>query len=505
MSRTKLTDQEIAARMVELRNLRKLHAHDRKQITTLKARVKVLEQEKADDRAYFEALIQKQAIQIAELQTMVFGKKKRPPMGGTPIGVDTQLDSPSASQQPRSKDSYRRPVPPASAVTKEVAVPLPVICSCGGRFNQTKTTVHERYEEDIPLPELTEDYQPRLVTKYVIERGECLACGKHASSKYLGGQAVTLGPNVRLLVCHLITVVGLSYAQTTNLLLSLYGLVVSKAELATMLRTQHSAWTASYNQLKSDIRAAPVVHADETPWPIQTNDRLGYAWLLADASSPKVCFALEQSRGAVHAKALFGKGIPAGDATMQPFAGVRISDDYAAYRSESLPGFQQLCWAHLYRTIRDLRYNANLLEEQLSYVTQWYTGFAGIYSDLRTYLKAPYDGVVREEQATELWQRVQALAHQQPNKHGEPQKLTRLKAQLLRAGPDRLFVCLQKDTPCDNNRAERDLRQLVLKRKRSFGSKSEKGAQALATVLSLCTTAWRSNPTGYFKQLALLG
>jgi hypothetical protein len=55
-----------------------------------------------------------------------------------------------------------------------------------------------------------------------------------------------------------------------------------------------------------------------------------------------------------------------------------------------------------------------------------------------------------------------------------------------------------KDTLCDNNRAERDLRQLVLKRKRSFGSKSEKGTQALTTILSLCATYWRMNPDTYF-------
>ncbi|CAN5675540.1 hypothetical protein BH23PAT2_BH23PAT2_08860 [soil metagenome] len=65
-------------------------------------------------------------------------------------------------------------------------------------------------------------------------------------------------------------------------------------------------------------------------------------------------------------------------------------------------------------------------------------------------------------------------------------------------------VWLPADTPCDNNRAERDLRGLVLKRKRSFGSKSEKGAQALATVLSICTTSWRTNQNSYFSTLAAL-
>lgn len=156
----------------------------------------------------------------------------------------------------------------------------------------------------------------------------------------------------------------------------------------------------------------------------------------------------------------------------------------------------------MYRSIRDLRYNANLPEEQLPYVTKWYETFAAIYQDLREYLNKPYDKAVRASQAGELWQRVQALANQPAPAGGEPDKLVRLKAQLTRAGQDRLLTCLTSDTPCDNNRAERDLRQLVLKRKRSFGSKSEKGAKALSTVMSICTTTWKSNPDNYFKALA---
>lgn len=496
MANKKLTDTEIAARMVELRNLRRLHAHDREQIAALKLRVKTLEQEKADDRAYFESLIQKQAMQIAELQTMVFGRKKQPPTGGTP--VDPEL--PSTPKSVRSKASYRRPLPPASAVTKEVAMPLPELCTCGGGFDQSSVTTHDRFVEDIPLPELTPNYQARLVVKYRIEQGICLKCGKATvgEERDLGGAQVALGPNVRLLVAHLISIGGMSYQQVMNLLSTLYGLAISKGEIASILTHKHLDWLSAYDRLKADIRSSPVVHVDETPWPIQAEAN-GYAWVLADASSLKVCYDLATSRGAPHAKALFGQD------TERPFTGIRVSDDYGAYRNPKLPGEQQLCWAHLYRCIRDVRHNVSLPKEQLPYVTQWYASFAELYQNLRAYLEQPYDVVVREEQAKKLWRRTQTLAKQPAPKSGEPDKLTRLKAQLIRAGKDRLFVCLPKDTPCDNNRAERDLRQLVLKRKRSFGSQTEKGAKALATILSVCTTTWRIQPQGYFRQLALLG
>ncbi len=290
---------------------------------------------------------------------------------------------------------------------------MPDYCQCGGKL--TDISQHERYQEDVPLPDLTQDYQAKLVTKYRISRGVCASCGKD-----LGGQAVTLGSNARLLICHLVSVVGMSYTQVVSLLVGLYGLAVSDGEIASVLQKQHRAWLPAYSQLKADIRAAPAVHADETPWAIQQNDGLGYAWSLSDASSPKVYFSLENSRGAVHARNLFG----------DQFTGVRISDDYGVYRS--LPGTQQLCWAHLYRAIRDLRYNNNLPKEQLPVVTWWYEQFAGIYQDLRVYLAEAYDQKTRTAQSTKLWQRLQVLL---PADSTGPVKLARLKAQLQRAGP----------------------------------------------------------------------
>lgn len=477
----KLTDEQIKQKLQEGRNYKHLYHELKHSFDDVTAEHKQCPKLLAEQQAAIETL----RIQVAELQTMVFGRKKKPPTG-TVVPADIVANLP---KPPRTKTSYRRPIPPSHAITATAAVPLPERCRCGGSFDPTAVTTHDRYEEDIPLPELTPDYQPHLVTKYVIERGICRACAKATSNQDLGGQAVRLGSNVRLLICHLVTVVGLSYAQVTNLLLGLYGIGVSDGEVASTLATKHQTWLPAYEKLKADIRAAPVKHYDETPWAIQDQDNYGHAWVMSAAGSPKTVFHLATSRGTRHARDLHGDSF-----------GVRISDDYGVYRN--LAGQQQLCWVHLYRVIRDLRYNANLPDDQSSYITWWYEQFAAIYQDLRQYLAEPYDRTVRNAQAKELWDRLQALLLA---KNGEPEKLTRLKAQLTRAGQDRLFICLPSDTPCDNNRAERDLRQLVLKRKRSFGSKTERGAQALSTVLSICTTTWRANPTGYFQSLATLG
>jgi hypothetical protein len=491
MSRRRLSDTVIAARMVELRNLRRLHVRDRAQIAALKADNKALRAEVTELRqllAEAQTHIQNQAIQIAELQTMVFGKRKRRPPDGTVV-----LALPTEPLPVRRAASYRRPLPPVTSITSEIEVPLPEHCACGGSFDPASVTVHERYAEDIPLPGLTPDYQPHLVTKYVVARGVCDHCGKAYAGRDLGGQVVTLGSNVRLLVSHLVSMAGLSYAQVANLLFALYGLHVSDGEVAGLLQRQYRQWLPAYHRLAKAIRASPVHHYDESPWAIQAEGNAGYTWVTSDDRSENTLFYAATSRGTRQAKRLHGRTT----------TGVHITDDYGVYRH--LPGQQQLCWAHLYRAIRDVYHNQQLPATQAGVVGWWYEQFAAIYEDLRLYLTEPYDAVVRRTQADELWQRVKQLASQPAPPQGEPDKLRRLKAQLLRAGQDRLFVCLPKNTPCDNNRAERDLRQLVLKRQRSFGSKTLHGARALMSIASICTTTWRRNPTGYFRALSSVG
>lgn len=409
----KLSPATIKKRIQALHNLQRLYAIARDRMSKLEEIIRLQDKQianQAEQNKLLEEMVKTQSIRIAELETMVFGKKKKPPIGTPPKDQDKPSVPPKS---PRTKDSFKRTIPKAEAVTE--TIPLNVDhCACGGQL--TNITTHDRYVEDIPLPDLTANYTARLVTKYLIQRGICAKCGKAISDQDLGGSVVSLGPNARLLVCHLITSLGMSYSQVASLLLSLYGLTITDSEIARILQKQHEKWQPAYQQLLTEIRGSPVVHSDESPWPIQDLQGAGYAWNLSDGLSPKVCFALENSRGVAHAKTLFGVD------TDQPFTGTRISDNYGAYRT--LPGSQQLCWAHLYRCIRDLRYNDNLSEEQLPYVIWWYEQFAAIYQDLTMYLNELFDEVVRHTQAGELWQWVQVLCQYPIPATGEPEKLT---------------------------------------------------------------------------------
>jgi hypothetical protein len=68
-----------------------------------------------------------------------------------------------------------------------------------------------------------------------------------------------------------------------------------------------------------------------------------------------------------------------------------------------------------------------------------------------------------------------------------------------------LFTCMQfQNIPCDNNRAERDLRSLVIKRKKSFGSMTEQGARAMEILLSVAWSTWHMNRSNFLQTLSLI-
>ena len=107
----KLSDVEITKRLSRLRNLERLHIHDRQQIKALRAENKQLRVELLNQRTAFEKVIQTQNARISELETMVFGRK---PGGGV---HQTKLRLVSA----RVATSYRRPTPLADANTAHSA------------------------------------------------------------------------------------------------------------------------------------------------------------------------------------------------------------------------------------------------------------------------------------------------------------------------------------------------------------------------------------------------
>jgi transposase len=471
----KLSNEQIKQKLTEGRNYKRLYFELKDKFDVVVGENKQLKVLLAEQKAYFEAIIEAQNARITELETMVFGRK---PRGGSAASREKP-------QPARSAASYRRPVPPASAITSEEYHATGSCHRCGHELTDKGEAI--RYEEDVVLAALSPETPHKTVTKHTIERGWCSQCGQVSSARDLRGQVVMLGPVVRSLIVYLIVQADQTYTQTQDLLWQLYRFPVTNGEITNILAARRETYLPVYEQLKESVRAGPS-HLDETSYPIQSEQGAGYAHVMVSVSNEDVVFKLADSRGKGHSQALVGKN----------YQGVGITDRYGAYKHLFLPGHHQICWAHLQRTAKDLTHLECLSKMKRKHVTRLYQNLAAVYADIRAYQAEPFDATTRKAQADELLEKVIGLC--QPHSL-DPEKLANLKAGILEY-QDCLFLCLTNEgIPADNNKAERALRKLVIKRKKSFGVKTMKGARTMEVLLSVCQSLYGRDQNNFLPAL----
>lgn len=448
-----LSPQEITVRMTELRNLRKLHGAQKVRIGVLKEENKRLKERVA----FLESAYTDQQkinvdlrLQMEELRTIVFGKKRNEQRHDD--------DTPLPPKIPRTNDSYHRPLPKETEITEKKHHPIDACTHCQGAFSERDSSVY--YEEDIPLP------QQKVVTKHTIDRGYCTVCRKWSTSVPLPYARVILGETVKRYVVYLSVVCRLSYTQIQDILKQTYDFDLSQGEIAKILAREGQILKPLYEQLKASIRAEPSVHLDETSWNLVIGDGYNrYAWTMAGGESTDAVFLLGKTRGKGNATDLLGDT-----------KAVVASDDYGAYRNLTQP--HQLCCAHILRKLRDLAQSSTLTECVHDHCISLYDTFREIYAAIETARTSANPSALYDR----FLERLHKFAYVHPS---DFKKLSNIKGQIA-ARAENYLTCLQyPGVASDNNLAERSLRHLVLKRKVSFGSYSEKTADTLAVLLSV--------------------
>jgi len=232
-------------------------------------------------------------------------------------------------------------------------------------------------------------------------------------------------------------------------------------------------------RLLLEYRGAPVKHADETGW--RTDGHNGYAWLFC--TDRVSLFRFRQSRSASVAREVFGtKRLP----------GTLVVDRYNGYNQA--PCLIQYCYSHLLREVQDLGKEFPEVSEVLLFVAR----FAPLLAEA---IQLRAQGLTSEafsQRALELKMDIKTLIHS-PAQHPGIQKIQNI----FREKAARLYHWSKKATiPADNNRAERELRPLVIARKISFGSQSEQGALTREILMSVLLTLRKrtADAFGVFKR-----
>ena len=477
-----LSQQDINQRLIKLRNYERLYPElkakyqdSQQEIKLLKQRVALLEEEINTQKS----INQKLQLQVEELRTMVFGKKK----SNKP---DDDLDDSSSkggSSQSRHASSFRRKLPEESEIMLTTPHQITHCPTCSTPLTRVKDVI--RYVEDMLLPQGMVNVFKR-VEKLIITTGYCPACKTRVSAIPIPKQSVSLGSNVRRFVAYADTILRLTYEQTRSFLKDMVHLSISDGEISNILAEQARLLRPEQERLKELIRGQPGAHYDETSWRVRDGTQGNYAWVMTGTQTADAIFRLGMSRGKGNAEQL-----KAGSSRTQ----IGITDDYGAYRT--LFVLHQLCWAHPHRKLRDLAQSETLDEEVRVHCRTIYQQFAALYGDIRHALTIPLTD--RANLRHRFKERLHTIAEPHSS---DPAKLLAIKNGLQR-NADAYLTCLSHDgIPPDNNKAERALRHLVLKRKNSYGSKTQAGADTTSILASTLLSAWWRRPDNFFSEYA---
>ena len=272
-----------------------------------------------------------------------------------------------------------------------------------------------------------------------------------------------VGPMLATFIAALSLRFRLSRAKIQEFLHDWLGLELG---VATIERCIHEFGLASepvVEQLIQEVRAAEIVHIDETPW-YQKGD-LRWMWVMATATTTVFHIG---SRRKEELTALIGEA----------FLGWLITDGYGAYRDHPR---RQRCLAHLIR-------------KGLALAEGWYDGGSGfgreLVRDLRRLIERVHDGEGGDTQAVKrLMARIKWNC--QCNRYEVEKKVRDLAGEILNDWEAVVAFVEDPKLPPTNNEAERALRHAVIARRISFGTRTDEGSRFYAAGLSVIATCRR--------------
>lgn len=306
------------------------------------------------------------------------------------------------------------------------------------------------------------DCQPVKMTKivYHLERKRCAKCKKVITAKPPGVLAKCLYGNQLLAY---VAVQHYIYGNTLGQIEKQTGigyssLVDAMHQLARRVKSVPESLILAYRQ-------AAVKHADETGWRI--DGRGGYSWLFC---TPRISiFRFRGTRSARVPRGVFGE---------KHTPGVLVVDRYNGYNK--MPCSIQYCYAHLVRTVNDLEKDFPENTEIKSFVQALSKQLANAIS-LRTL-------EITDKQFKRQAAKIKAAIISITNKQARHPAIQKIQ-DIFREKAERLYHWADdRSIPADNNRAERELRPLVIARKISFGSQSDAGARTREILMTVLHT-----------------
>jgi transposase len=393
---------------------------------------------------------------------------------------------PSGDKKPNSKDpsskgralrrGYNRQVFPIEKIDAIVNCQLDLCPDCGS--NKLLNEDNPEVLQQVELPEIK-----ALVTEFRCQKYKCQCCGSHSIAHLPNGiPNSSFGPKLMALVAHLTGVLHLAKREAIQLLKDLYDIDICEGSIINVEERVANAIKDIYERIHQFVTKSPFCkHFDETSW--RNAGKNHYVWVASTQHA--TCFKIDPSRSRYAFENFVGR---LGTAPV-------VTDRYAVYNKVSR--VHQYCLAHLIRDFRKFAERKNLDGEIGSEIEELFRKVCRVHS---RYKREEISIRSRNIQISHLRKKLEGslidgMASGSADFGDFCQKI-------LDKFENLLMFTKSGDIDPTNNLAERDLRSLVLWRKKSYGTRSERGKRFAERISSVAGTIKRKglNTINFLKE-----
>jgi len=366
-----------------------------------------------------------------------------------------KIENPKPAGAKEGHKAYTRHIPARIDCIKEHK--LSRCPECNTKLGATQE-IRSRYVTDVKLVSRVKNTQHNIHRKY------CPTCKKIVEPDVPNVLPhARFGLNLMLLVMYLKLGLRLPGNKVREFLLTMYNLSISEGEIVHILKQLVIAFGSYYSELEKMVRIARVKHTDSTSW--RVNGKNYFAWVFITAGV--VLYKIRKRNNSRVPLSVFGtkqKGM------------ILVIDRHSALRAlaEKASFLLQLCWSHILADSKDLAKNfgaeGRYVHRKLKEIFEMASSFQGkgtpehvdaLKAEILVLTLRHYKHITIRRFVNNLWKR-------------DINSLFR-------------FVTDPEVNPT-NNLSERELRHLVIIRKISNGSRSTRGANATAMLLSVIQT-----------------
>jgi len=287
--------------------------------------------------------------QIKELKNALEQAQRSGKKQAHPFSKGSKKNKPKKPGRKPGQGTFNHQQKPENPPEKTFEEPLHQCPHCD---NTDLINIKKHSNIQVDLPRI----QP-VITEFITYSADCPCCHKRVRSMHAnqlsnanGAAAISLGPRTLAIAADMHKHLGASYEKIADHFTQIFDFNITRSGLYQAIGRLAQKAEPIYQQLIDSIRAAAVVHADETGW------RIGVlsAWLWVFSNQETTVYTIRSGKGARGHKAVL-------EILGKEFKGVLISDCFLAYDAKALDDWiKQKCIAHLLRDLKEFHESAKI-------------------------------------------------------------------------------------------------------------------------------------------------